>query len=512
MSIDLFKVANTSYTTSLEAYDVSRKLLEKLGFSHWYQVARLAIARSMAEQDFPHPAPNAKSTGIRGHQLFGNEEQFDLLWISLIAQNWMETHATNEITAEEFQGTVRSHWHRGAHLLEEDWKKSGEDYTKFIDILITRWATLDDSGQRENTENSEESLQDIESPKDKSNDLQKILHQLQVLVEIKGVEHGPRLSTYRIYLPNINHLSKIENKTDEIRLALGVKTVSVEPSEIPQTIFLQISRESSSWKNVAGSNIIDWIAQQTNQYSLPLCIGVDVENKPYSFDLALAPHLMVAGTTNSGKSVTLHAIIISLLYKCGIHNVKFLMIDPKRVELSLYDLLPNLIAEKIITEVNEANDVLVDILTEIDQRNRQLQTQNFQNIKEAREAGCDLPYIVVVIEELADLIMQTKSAENNIVRIAQIGRSAGVHLVLSTQRPDAKTFSGLLRSNTARIALSVQKASDSRIILDEVGAEKLLGAGDMLVRPQAGATAIRLHGVSITKSDVTACINYVTQQ
>lgn len=119
-------------------------------------------------------------------------------------------------------------------------------------------------------------------------------------------------------------------------------------------------------------------------------------------------------------------------------------------------------AKRVITE---ANDFLMDILTEIDQRNKQFQAKNFQNIKEARKAGWDLPYIVVVIEELANLIMQTKSAEANIVRIAQIGRSTGVHLVLSTQRPDAKTFSGLLRSNTARIALSVQKTSDSRIIL-----------------------------------------------
>jgi S-DNA-T family DNA segregation ATPase FtsK/SpoIIIE len=512
MSIEILKIAQTSYSTSHEAYNQSKELLKKLGLQHWYQVARLAISRSMAESDAPPVSPDAKGSPIKGHQLFGDELSFNLLWIALITQNIRNTLKTGkEINLETFQESVRNHWHRGASLLANDWIESNNNYSKFLDILISRRATLEDFNDDGFDDEGAPPPKPVVPPKDRSQDLQKVLRQLQISGDVKGVTHGPRLSIYRVYLSDINHLSKLESKTDEIQLALGVKSVLISNANEPQTVYLQISRDSNTWMPVEGAHINDWIKNHGSDKVIPICVGVDVESNPYCFDLSTAPHLMVAGTTNSGKSVALHACILSLLYKFGVDKVRFLMIDPKRVELSMYGVLPNLEGNKVITEASEATSALADVLIEIDRRNQQFESKGLQNIVDANKVGLNLPYIVVVIEELADLIMQAKTSEENIVRIAQVGRSAGVHLILSTQRPDAKTFSGLLRSNTARIALSVQKATDSKIILDDMGAEKLLGNGDMLVKPQAGSIAIRLHGAFVKKLDITNCIKAVTK-
>ena len=506
-SLDILRISQGSYTTSAEAYSQSRELLKRLGLINWYQIARLAISRSMVESNMPKSAPDAKGSPIKGHQLFGDEQSFNLLWISLITQNLAETNPKKEVSIEMFQEAVRNHWHRGAELLSEDWIESGQNYTKFVDILVSRRASLDDFSSEYEDFDEGKKPSVTQAPTDKSQELQKVLRQLQISAEVRSVEHGPRLSIYSVHLSDINHLNKIESKTDEIQLALGVKSVMVKAANEPQMIEVQISRDPNSWSSVDGSSINDWVKKYGNKYALPLCIGVDIENNPYCFDLTTAPHLMVAGTTNSGKSIALHAAILSLLYKHGVDGVRFLFIDPKRVELSLYGVLPNLESGKVITEASEASDALSDILVEINRRNMLFQSKNIQNIADAHSIGIKMPYIIVVVEELADLVMQAKTAEENLIRIAQVGRSAGVHLILSTQRPDAKTFSGLLRSNTARVALSVQKATDSKIILDDTGAEKLLGNGDMLVKPQAGAVAIRLHGAFVKRSDITVCLN-----
>jgi len=506
MKIDILKINHGSYTTSAEAAGQSKELLKRLGFHHNYQIARLAISRSMAEPDFPKAPPDSRGGVIKGHQLFGDERNFHLLWISLVVENWNKFKPNKEITFEDFQDVVRYHWHRGAALLSHDWVESEQNFTKFVDILVSRRATLSEISDDGNPINIDETIKEPDPPQDKTLELQKVLKQLQISAEVKGVKHGPRLSKYKIHLTDINHLSKLEGKTDEIEVALGVSSVIANSSNEPNIVYLDISRESNTWIPVSGANIRNWVKNYGDKLTIPICLGVDAENNPYCFDLATAPHLMVAGTTNSGKSIALHAAILSLLYKFGISGVKFLLIDPKRVELTSYGVLPNLEEGKIITEASEATQALENILDQIDDRNKMFESNNVQNIASYHSLGKKLPYIVVVIEELADLIMQVKISEDKIVRIAQVGRSAGVHLILSTQRPDAKTFSGLLRSNTARVALSVQKATDSRIILDEQGAEKLLGRGDMLIKPQAGAISVRAHGAFVRKTDIKECL------
>lgn len=232
-------------------------------------------------------------------------------------------------------------------------------------------------------------------------------------------------------------------------------------------------------------------------------LGVDIAGSPVVRDLVEAPHVLVAGTTGSGKSICLHALLLSLLAHQSLNKLKLLLIDPKRVEFTAYQSVPHLLAP-IITDGVEAGRWLKNLVREMESREKLLASGN---VREWRDLG-DMapPRIVIVIEELADLLAQTPDVEDLLVRLAQKSRAAGMHLVLATQRPDAATFSGLLRSNVpSRIALTVQKAADSRIILDEPGAEKLLGKGDMLVK-WLGEKSVRVHGLNIQPSDIEGLI------
>lgn len=216
------------------------------------------------------------------------------------------------------------------------------------------------------------------------------------------------------------------------------------------------------------------------------------------FDLASAPHLLVAGTTGSGKSVCLHSLVLSLLLRHKPETLQLALIDPKQVEFAPYAKLPKFLHQRsITTEVTDARERLQVLVIEMDARYAQFQRLGVTNLAEARRKGFQAPFIVVFIEEMADLVLQDDDIEPLIVRLAQKARAAGIHLVLATQRPDSETFSGLIRSNIpARIALTVQKGTESTIILDERGAENLLGAGDMLIR-LPGESPLRAHGVYV---------------
>ena len=289
-----------------------------------------------------------------------------------------------------------------------------------------------------------------------------------------------------------------------------------EESNEPKTIYLDISRPRDSWKHAAGKDLRQWVETfLPKNYKLPVWIGTDVIDQPYFFDLADTPHLFVAGTTGSGKSVCLHAVIISLLERMSEtpQRIQFALIDPKEVELSVYESLPNLFMGKVFGEdAAEVIELLQHLVEEMNERNSLFRNIGVTNIDEALSKGEELPRIVVVIEELADLVMESREIQNDIVRLAQKARSAGIHLVLATQRPDSQVFSGLLRSNIpSRIALSVQKSTESKIILDDTGAEKLLGSGDMLVKLNSEAVPKRVHGVFVNRDDSIQAIKHFTK-
>jgi S-DNA-T family DNA segregation ATPase FtsK/SpoIIIE len=289
---------------------------------------------------------------------------------------------------------------------------------------------------------------------------------------------------------------------DELEFSLGTgqDKITLCPANEPQTCFLEIPRKQTDWREVS-IELFDQSARNfcNSTMLLPVSPGVDAVGAPVVFDLADAPHLLIGGTTGSGKSVCVNALLLSLVLAARNRPIKLALIDPKQVEFSLWQTCGVLHAG-IATTISAAISLLDELVQEMESRYAQFAELGVKNLAEARERGFNGGWIVVAVDELADLVMQGKSgkqAEEKLVQLAQKARSAGIHLILATQRPDAKTFSGLLRSNCpARIALKVQKSTESGIILDETGAESLLGKGDMLIKG-VGSAIQRVHGYFI---------------
>ncbi|WP_300327324.1 FtsK/SpoIIIE domain-containing protein [Accumulibacter sp.] len=344
------------------------------------------------------------------------------------------------------------------------------------------------------------------------------LREIGVSAQIRGVDNGPRISRYRVYLDDVNHYDKVKRGLDKLGLHLGLSTrqgILLQEDEGPvreaRVLALDVPRPAESWHTIPGARLREWATQANDVPTLTVWPGVDVLGEPVHFDLGAAPHLLVGGTTGSGKSVCLHALLLSLLWRLAPQDLQLTLIDPKRVELAQYAAFPQVAGGEVVEDIGDALEILQQLVDEMERRTLLLRQHEVANLSEGRaQGGIDLPYVVVVVEELADLLFQSREAEAPLVRLAQKARAVGIHLVLATQRPDADTFSGLLRTNVpGRIALSVRTGAESKIILDETGAEKLLGAGDMLLRPQAGARARRAHGVRVGSDDIRLCLQSV---
>jgi DNA segregation ATPase FtsK/SpoIIIE, S-DNA-T family len=271
-------------------------------------------------------------------------------------------------------------------------------------------------------------------------------------------------------------------------------------------VVVDIPRPSATWSTVTWQDIKPALASvDAGKMSLPVCVGTDVLGASLVFDLAEAPHLFVDGTTGSGKSMCVHSILLSLLRPAELLP-ELVLIDPKAVEFAGYKDAKLLRDGSPITDMALVEPALNRLVQEMDERQDRLQALDARNIQEANQKGAKLRRIVVVIDELGDLFASHRAVELPLVRLAQKARSAGIHLVLATQRPEAATFPGLLRSNIpSRIALTVQKATESRIILDEGGAEALLMRGDMLLR-LAGRPTQRAHGCLVESGDIAAAV------
>lgn len=336
------------------------------------------------------------------------------------------------------------------------------------------------------------------------------LLEIGVRVETRRVVDGPRLTRVFVYLPVVDDLDRIKRGLEKLAhlLGLGDSNIFLSPTNEPKVVALDVPRKSDTWNTVAGHHLIEWVDGYKGDFLLPVWPGVDVLGEPFVFDLAAAPHLLVGGTTGSGKSVCLNALIVSLLLAPSRGRLQLCLIDPKRVEFEPYGRMAGLFGGGVITDVQQARVALDELVIEMEARTQLIAQTGTRDLAEAHGQGRmqDVRYIIVVVEELADLLMQAKDLEEPLIRLAQKARATGIHLVLATQRPDSATFSGLLRSNIpCRIALTVQKSSESKIILDDVGAEKLTGHGDMLVRTPLGTS--RVHGVKVGLDDIAAAIS-----
>ena len=329
------------------------------------------------------------------------------------------------------------------------------------------------------------------------------------------VVRGPAITRYEFVLDQGVKLSKITNLSDDIALALGASGVRIAP--IPEKISV-VGIEVPN-KTVSPVLIRDVIESRTfTQHKSPVAfaVGRDIGNRDIVGDIAKLPHVLIAGTTGSGKSVCTNSLIISLLYKSSPEDVRFIMVDPKMVELAPYNGIPHLLIP-VVTDPKKAAGALQWAVFEMMKRYKTFselgvkKLEEYNAIAQKRE---DLPHmasVVVVIDELADLMLvAAKEVEESICRVAQMGRAAGMHLVIATQRPSADVITGLMKANIpSRIAFAVASSLESRIILDSTGAEKLVGRGDMLYAPLGSGKPLRVQGCFITPEEIERVVAYV---
>jgi S-DNA-T family DNA segregation ATPase FtsK/SpoIIIE len=337
------------------------------------------------------------------------------------------------------------------------------------------------------------------------------LKQIGVSAESAGEDQeGPRLTRFSLTLASVEDYDRLRRGLDDLAFAIGLGNagITVAREQGERRVIIDIPRPGATWHDVTWSGIRSTLVDRKEL--LPVCPGVDVLGRPFVFDLAETPHLFIAGATGSGKSVCLNALLVSLLV--ARRPPELLMIDPKGVDFADYDQCAKLRGRRVITDMTEAVTTLRELVQEMEERQTVLRQHGARNLAEAQANGASLERLVVVIDELADFMMGRSGAEEPLIRLAQKARATGIHLVLATQRPEAATFPGLLRANIpSRIALTVQKAADSRIILDEGGAEKLLMRGDMLVK-LAGRETLRAHGARIDPADIRTAILEVNRR
>jgi DNA segregation ATPase FtsK/SpoIIIE, S-DNA-T family len=343
--------------------------------------------------------------------------------------------------------------------------------------------------------------------------LERKLADFGVMGKIKQAHPGPVVTMFEFEPAAGVKINRIVSLSDDLALSLRAASIRVYPIAGKATIGLEVPNRQRA--SVALKEIISSDAFQKSSSLLTLALGKDIFGNPVVTDLARMPHLLVAGATGSGKSVSINAMITSMLYKASPSEVKMLMIDPKLLELSAYSDIPHLISP-VITSPKDASDALKKMVLEMERRYRLLAeqgTRNIENFNRQVSPSERLPYIVVFIDELADLMFTAPAdVENAIARLAQMARASGIHLILATQRPSVDVITGLIKANfPARISFQVTSKIDSRTILDSMGAEKLLGMGDMLYMIP-GVKIVRIHGAYISDSEVKEITKFVKEQ
>ncbi len=355
--------------------------------------------------------------------------------------------------------------------------------------------------------------------------LRNVFHDFNIEGHVVAVNVGPAVTQYEMEIKAGTKVSKILSLNREIALSLAAKDVRIQaPIPGKRTVGIEIPNKSISMVTVR--EIIDSIPKSMDESKLAVTLGKDIMGKPIYCEINKTPHLLVAGSTGSGKSVCINSIIISILMRAKPDEVKFVLVDPKKVELSMYNGVPHLLIP-VVTDPRKANIALKKIVAEMERRYDLFEASGTKNIagyntyiekknEELPESEQikKLPFIVVIIDELADLMLvAAKEVEDSIMRITQMARAAGIHLIVATQRPSTDVITGVVKANIpSRISFAVSSSIDSRTILDMTGAEKLLGKGDMLFLPQGENTPIRVQGTFISDEDIKKVVDYTISQ
>ena len=350
---------------------------------------------------------------------------------------------------------------------------------------------------------------------DTASKLQKTLYSFGVSAKVENVSVGPAITRYELKPAEGVRVSKIANLADDIALNLAAETIRIE-APIPGKHAVGIEVPNAENEVVHLRDIIDTVEFENHKSKLAFALGKDVAGKEIVTDIAKMPHVMIAGATGSGKSVCINTLITSIIYKAKPSEVKLVMVDPKVVELSVYNGIPHLLIP-VVTDPRKAAGALAWAVQEMENRYATFAAKGVRDLKGYNQAidkenGIGkLPHIVIIIDELADLMMVAKKdVEDAICRLAQKARAAGMHLVIATQRPSVDVITGLIKANIpSRIAFAVSSQVDSRTILDMVGAEKLLGKGDMLFYPAGAPKPTRIQGAFISDEEVEKIVNFL---
>ena len=346
--------------------------------------------------------------------------------------------------------------------------------------------------------------------------LEKTFQSFGVKANVTQVHLGPAVTKYEVHPDAGVKVSKIVSLTDDLALALAAKDIRME-APIPGKSAIGIEVPNTEVAMVSLREVIEANQNDKPDSKLMIGLGRDITGEAVLAELNKMPHLLVAGATGSGKSVCINGIIVSILMRAKPHEVKMMMIDPKMVELNVYNGVPHLLAP-VVTNAKKASQALKKVVEEMERRYdlfAHTGTRNIEGYNEhirkhnAEEEGQQplLPYIVVIVDELADLMMVASSdVEDSITRLAQMARAAGIHLIIATQRPSVDVITGVIKANIpSRIAFAVSSAIDSRTILDMGGAEKLLGRGDMLFHPVGASKPVRIQGAFLSDEEVEDC-------
>ena len=348
-------------------------------------------------------------------------------------------------------------------------------------------------------------------------------------IKVVEIETGPVIAQYEVELEAGLRLSKITSLGDDLAIALRVPSVRiVAPIPGKNTVGIEVPNEHRQLVRLR--EVIEETNGRAKKMKIPIYLGKDVAGNPMTVDLTTLPHLLIAGRTGTGKSVCLNTIILSILMSRGPDEVRMLMIDPKMVELSGYRTLPHLM-HPVVTDMRKAEAILAWAVDKMEERYQLLSRAGVRHLSVYNQLGDDeleerikpesdeewkqiprhLPYIVIVADELADLMMTAgKDVEQHIIRLAQKSRAVGIHLILATQKPTVDVITGLIKSNLpARIAFQVASRTDSRVVLDEMGADKLLGNGDMLFLSPGTSTMLRGQGTFLTDEEITRVVDFV---
>jgi DNA segregation ATPase FtsK/SpoIIIE, S-DNA-T family len=387
-----------------------------------------------------------------------------------------------------------------------------------------------------------EFLDDPDSPSASADDenlrmqsrlLEKKLEDFGVKGKVSAITPGPVITTFEYEPAPGVKINRVVNLSDDLALALRAMSIRIV-APIPGKAVIGIEIPNTVREIVCFKDMVNVSSFEKSKSKLTLCLGKDIVGNPVIADLGKMPHLLIAGATGTGKSVGLNAMICSILYKARPDEVKFIMIDPKRIELSSYDGIPHLITP-VVTDVKKATNALFWAVKEMEKRYELLSEKRVRNIAQynqkitkekkgttdlsqnssgAEQTSETLPYVIIIIDELADLMMVTsKDVEFALTRLAQMARASGIHLILATQRPSVDVLTGIIKANfPTRLTFQVSSRTDSRTIIDSNGAEQLLGNGDMLFLPPGTARLQRIHGSFISEEEINLITEFLKSQ